>query len=75
MKHFFLLIIWIYQNIIKRILIMSGFRKEKTCIFYPSCSDYSKECFKKYDFLKASKKTIKRVGRCHPYSEGGVDLP
>lgn len=54
---------------------MSGFRKEKTCIFYPSCSDYSKECFKKYDFLKASKKTIKRVGRCHPYSEGGVDLP
>jgi len=46
-----------------------------TCIFYPTCSEYGLECFKKYSFLKAFHKTIARIGRCHPGNEPTVDLP
>lgn len=51
------------------------FYPKPSCIFYPSCSEYSVECFKKYSFLVAFKKTLFRVGRCHPGNEPGVDLP
>ncbi len=46
-----------------------------TCIFYPTCSEYSKICFKKYSFFFALKKTITRILRCHPYNEPRVDNP
>lgn len=46
-----------------------------SCIFYPTCSEYGKECFKKYPFHTALHKTIRRIGRCHPGNEPGVDLP
>jgi putative membrane protein insertion efficiency factor len=48
---------------------------EPSCIFYPTCSEYGKECFKKYSFGKALQKTINRIGRCHPGNEPAVDLP
>lgn len=51
------------------------FYPKNTCIFYPSCSEYGVECFKKYQFFIALNKTIKRIGRCHPGNEPGVDLP
>jgi len=31
------------------------------CKFVPSCSEYWKECFKKYNFFKAFFKTIWRI--------------
>lgn len=45
------------------------------CRFYPSCSEYSLESFKKYSFSKASFMTLKRLSKCHPLNPGGVDLP
>jgi putative membrane protein insertion efficiency factor len=46
-----------------------------TCIYYPTCSEYGREAFKKYSFSKAFTKTGDRIGRCHPGNEPGVDLP
>lgn len=46
-----------------------------SCIFYPTCSEYGIECFKKYSFFRAFGKTINRIGRCHPGNEPRVDLP
>jgi len=43
----------------------------RACRFYPSCSEYSVEAFQKFDFLKASWLTIKRVSSCHPFTPGG----
>jgi putative membrane protein insertion efficiency factor len=51
------------------------FYPKNTCIFYPTCSEYGVECFKKYPFFTALRKTISRIGRCHPGNEPGVDLP
>lgn len=45
----------------------------KTCRFYPSCSSYGIEAYRKYGFFRASLLTIKRVGKCHPFHPGGFD--
>lgn len=47
--------------------------KGPTCRFYPTCSQYSLEAFKKYGFLKGMFLTIKRVSKCHPFHPGGYD--
>lgn len=45
------------------------------CKYLPSCSQYAKECFIKYNFFKAFFKTVWRILRCNPFSKGGLDLP
>jgi putative membrane protein insertion efficiency factor len=52
-----------------------GIKQEKTCRFYPSCSEYAKECFNKYPIHIATKKTFFRICKCNPWNKGGVDLP
>jgi uncharacterized protein len=43
------------------------------CRFYPSCSQYAHEALKKYGLLKGSYLAVRRLARCHPWHEGGVD--
>lgn len=47
--------------------------KPPTCRFYPSCSEYAIQAFKKYSLLKALKLSIMRILRCHPFNPGGYD--
>ena len=47
--------------------------KGPTCRFYPTCSQYSIEAFKKYGFFKGLWLTVKRVSKCHPFHPGGYD--
>lgn len=47
--------------------------KGPSCRFYPTCSEYSKQSFTKYGFLKGIYLTIKRVSKCHPFHKGGYD--
>lgn len=44
------------------------------CRFYPSCSHYAIEAIREYGLLRGSWLSIKRVGRCHPFNPGGIDL-
>ncbi|MBC6696259.1 membrane protein insertion efficiency factor YidD [Terrisporobacter mayombei] len=44
-----------------------------TCRFYPTCSHYSIEAFRKYGVFKGMYLTIKRVLKCHPFHPGGYD--
>ena len=47
--------------------------KGPTCRFYPTCSQYSIQAFRKYGFLKGLWLTIRRVSKCHPFHPGGYD--
>lgn len=43
------------------------------CRFFPSCSEYTFQAIRKYGFFKGAFWGIKRILRCHPYSQGGYD--
>lgn len=45
------------------------------CRFYPSCSEYCYLAIQKYGILKGLFFGMKRILRCHPWNEGGIDLP
>ena len=47
--------------------------KGPTCRFYPTCSQYAIEAFKKYGVIKGMFLTIKRILKCHPFHPGGYD--
>ena len=44
-----------------------------SCRYYPSCSEYAKETFKKYNPFKALVLSLFRIIRCNPFSKGGYD--
>jgi len=44
------------------------------CRFYPTCSEYCKQCFEKHSPLKALLLSIWRLLRCQPMAKGGEDL-
>lgn len=59
-------LISIYQKMISPFL-------PRACRYEPSCSCYAHQCFIKYPFFKALWLSLKRLGRCHPFFEGGFD--
>jgi putative membrane protein insertion efficiency factor len=44
-----------------------------SCKYYPTCSNYAKEAFEKYNIIKAIIKIIIRILKCNPLSKGGFD--
>ncbi|MCB1081466.1 MAG: membrane protein insertion efficiency factor YidD [Simkaniaceae bacterium] len=65
-KYFFIFLIRIYQWTL-------GPFTGGQCRFYPSCSEYGIEAFKKYGACKGSYLTVKRICKCNPWHSGGVD--
>ena len=43
------------------------------CRFSPTCSNYAIEAIKYHGPMKGGAMAAKRVCRCHPWGEGGVD--
>ena len=61
-----MILIRVYQKILSP--FMGG-----SCRFYPSCSHYGYEAIEVHGALKGSWMAVKRVGRCQPFHEGGLD--
>ena len=43
------------------------------CRFYPTCSHFAEDALRKYGVIQGGWLAIKRIGRCHPWHEGGFD--
>lgn len=43
------------------------------CIYQPTCSDYTYQAIEKFGLTKGGWLGLKRLGRCHPWHEGGHD--
>lgn len=67
MKNILIFIIKLYQKFISPIL---GRNK---CRFYPSCSSYSIEAISRFGILKGLYLSIRRILKCNPFNEGGID--
>ena len=43
------------------------------CKYHPTCSAYGLRALEVHGAIRGSWLTIRRIGRCHPWSMGGVD--
>ncbi|MDP2788709.1 MAG: membrane protein insertion efficiency factor YidD [bacterium] len=66
MKIYFIKLINFYQ---KKISIF----KKRSCVFYPTCSEYTKEAINKYGILKGIYLGGLRILRCHPWQKNHID--
>ncbi|WP_082866046.1 membrane protein insertion efficiency factor YidD [Marinomonas gallaica] len=67
MKKIFIKFVRIYQYLVSPLL-------GNNCRYYPTCSAYMIEAIERFGILKGTWLGIKRLGRCHPFHEGGIDL-
>jgi putative membrane protein insertion efficiency factor len=44
-----------------------------SCRFYPSCSAYAAEALRRHGAARGSWLAVRRLARCHPFCEGGID--
>ena len=58
----FVFLIRVYQRFISPI-------KGRTCMFEPTCSEYTKQAIEEYGPLKGSWLGAKRIARCHPWQK------
>ncbi len=66
MKSVVLAMIRLYQMTVSPLL-------GRACRFYPSCSVYTAEAVTKYGVIKGLALGGKRLLRCHPFHQGGID--
>ena len=65
-----LLFIAVYQRIVSPVLHAAfGAR----CRFHPTCSEYTRLVIHEHGVLRGGWLGLRRLGRCHPFSPGGVD--
>ncbi|MCP3663867.1 MAG: membrane protein insertion efficiency factor YidD [Gammaproteobacteria bacterium] len=66
MKRVFIWLIKGYSYLISPLL-------GNNCRYYPTCSAYTQEAIALHGVWRGLWLGIKRVSRCHPFHEGGVD--
>jgi len=66
MKYLLIGLVRLYQLVISPYLPSS-------CRYHPTCSQYGIEALKQHGALKGSWLAIRRIARCHPWSDGGYD--
>ena len=67
MRHIAIFIVRMYQ------VLISPFLPANSCRFYPTCSQYAIEAIRRHGILYGGWLTLKRILKCHPYHEGGID--
>lgn len=67
MKNILLFLIKFYRK------YLSPLKRNATCIYIPTCSQYGVEAIEKYGAIKGGYLTVRRILRCNPFSKGGYD--
>ncbi|HTE49161.1 MAG TPA: membrane protein insertion efficiency factor YidD [Candidatus Paceibacterota bacterium] len=44
-----------------------------SCVFYPTCSEYTKQAIKKYGLFKGIRLGFFRILRCHQWQKNHID--
>jgi len=61
------------------VLLIDGYRLVispwlgNNCRFHPSCSAYARTAIMRFGVLKGGWMSMRRLSRCHPWHEGGID--
>ena len=61
------------------IVLLKGYKRflspllPSACRYYPTCSEYMTEAVAKHGVARGVWMGLRRLGRCHPFHEGGYD--
>jgi uncharacterized protein len=61
------------------IVLLKGYKRflspllPSACRYYPTCSEYMAEAVHKHGAIRGVWMGLLRLGRCHPFHEGGYD--
>jgi putative membrane protein insertion efficiency factor len=66
MQTLLIAVLRVYKRLISPLL-------PSACRFYPTCSEYMMEAVERYGAARGVWLGLKRLARCHPFHEGGVD--
>ncbi len=64
---------WLLVGLIKGYRYFISPMLGSNCRFYPTCSSYTLEAIERYGVLRGGWLGIRRILRCHPYNDGGID--
>lgn len=65
MRKFLIKLITLYQK--------TPTRAHSSCVFLPTCSEYTKEAIEKYGVFIGVYKGFRRILRCHPWQKNHFD--
>ena len=66
MKYLCIWLIRFYQK------VLSPLKRQPTCRFQPTCSQYAVEAFTKRGFFVGMILTVSRIARCNPFCAGAM---
>ena len=64
---------WLLVHLVMLYRVTLGALMGGHCRFEPTCSQYAIDAVTKYGAMRGSWRTMKRIARCHPFSQGGWD--
>ncbi len=64
---------WLLIHLVMLYRVTLGVWMGGHCRYVPSCSQYAIDAINKYGPWVGAWKTIKRIGRCHPWGGEGYD--
>jgi putative membrane protein insertion efficiency factor len=67
--HLFISILRLYRRFLSPVAVALGAQ----CRFYPTCSEYAVEAFERFPWRRAAYLSTKRLLKCGPWHEGGID--
>jgi putative membrane protein insertion efficiency factor len=59
-----------YRTFVSPVIARAGLAR---CLYTPTCSAYGREAIRRYGFPRGSALAVRRILRCNPWSQGGVD--
>lgn len=62
-----------YQKVVSPDTGIFSLNRGTTCVFYPTCSEYTKQAVFKYGVIRGVFLGIRRIARCHPWQKKHID--